>query len=217
MFFATSLTTILLALLSVSAPLISASPTPATKTHLSKRYTGVRIQSYRDGTCLTPYGPRLYDGIQVRTTQCQYAPRWDISPGSGSVLLHENNNYALDAGTGRDNNEIVKMWTSYPGLFQQTWYLTDDYRIAITGGDQCLDQGDNYGTQTYRCTTGNTNQVWNILFGDDLGASPVPLPQPVDPEPVYDGEGEGDVGGDDGPAPPTPTDDNTPHEGSNPV
>ncbi|WVF69500.1 hypothetical protein IAT40_004277 [Kwoniella sp. CBS 6097] len=197
MFATTALMTCFLAALSLT----SASPTP-TRTHLDKRYDGVRIQSYRDGTCLTPYGPRLYDGIQVRTTQCQYAPRWDISPGSGSVILHDTG-YALDAGTGRDNNEIVKMWTSYPGLFQQTWYLTDDQRIAITGGDQCLDQGDNYGTQTYRCTTGNTNQVWNILFGDDLGASPVPLPQPIDPEPVFDG-------GDDG------TDD-PPHEGSNPV
>jgi hypothetical protein len=37
------------------------------------------------------------------------------------------------------------------------WYLTDDQRIAITGGNQCLDEGDN-GIQTYQCTTGNTNQ-----------------------------------------------------------
>jgi hypothetical protein len=31
-----------------------------------------------------------------------------------------------------------------------------DNRIAITGGNQCLDQGPT-GTQTYQCTTGNTN------------------------------------------------------------
>lgn len=41
--------------------------------------------------------------------------------------------------------------------FDTSWYLTPDNRIAITGGDQCLDQGDN-GPQTYQCTTGNTNQ-----------------------------------------------------------
>lgn len=41
--------------------------------------------------------------------------------------------------------------------FGTSWYLTPDNRIAITGGDQCLDQGDN-GPQTYQCTTGNTNQ-----------------------------------------------------------
>jgi hypothetical protein len=37
------------------------------------------------------------------------------------------------------------------------WFVTGDNRIAITGGDQCLDEGDN-GVQTYKCTPGNTNQ-----------------------------------------------------------
>jgi hypothetical protein len=37
------------------------------------------------------------------------------------------------------------------------WYWTDDNRIAITGGTQCLDEGDD-GIQIYQCTTGNTNQ-----------------------------------------------------------
>ncbi|KAK6903420.1 hypothetical protein I203_106923 [Kwoniella mangroviensis CBS 8507] len=171
---ATLLTLIALSLLS----LISASPTP-----IQKRYTGVKIQSYRDGYCLLPYGPHQYNGVQVKTTQCQYAPRWDINPGSGSVIL-SGTNFALDAGTGTENGEIVKIWESYPGLFQQTWYLTDDYRIAITGGNQCLDEGDNYGTQTWQCTPYNNNQVWNILEGDDLGATPIPLPEPVDPIPT---------------------------------
>lgn len=40
-----------------------------------------------------------------------------------------------------------------------SWYLTPDNRIAITGGNQCLDQGNAQEmTQTYQCTTGNTNQ-----------------------------------------------------------
>lgn len=38
-----------------------------------------------------------------------------------------------------------------------SWYLTGDNRIAITGGDQCLDMGDN-GVQTYQCTPYNDNQ-----------------------------------------------------------
>ena len=45
----------------------------------------------------------------------------------------------------------------YRPRLTRRWYLTDDNRIAITGGDQCLDEGDN-GVQTYQCTTGNTNQ-----------------------------------------------------------
>lgn len=36
--------------------------------------------------------------------------------------------------------------------------MTDDDRIAITGGNQCIDFGPS-GAQTYQCTTGNANQV----------------------------------------------------------
>ncbi|WRT63113.1 uncharacterized protein IL334_000016 [Kwoniella shivajii] len=150
-----------LALLPLLAlPWVSASPVQHTK-----RYSGVKIQSYRNRKCLSPIGT-AGDGMQVTTVACAQAKTWDINPGSGSVLLHENNKFALDAGTGRDNNEIVKLWTSYPTLFQQTWYLTGDKRIAITGGDQCLDEGDT-GSQTWRCTTGNTNQIWFVVGGGD--------------------------------------------------
>ena len=49
--------------------------------------------------------------------------------------------------------------------------MTDDNRIAITGGDQCLDEGDN-GVQTYQCTTGNDNQVWYIQPEQGGGTGP---------------------------------------------
>ncbi|WWD00898.1 hypothetical protein V866_007836 [Kwoniella sp. B9012] len=132
---------------------ISASP-------VEKRYSTVKIRSARDNKCLSPQGLRWTDGTQVVTVDCGSAARWDINPGSGSVILH-GSTYALDAGTGSTNNAIVKLATSTPGAFQQTWYLTTDNRIAITGGNQCLDEGDN-GPQTYQCTSGNTNQVWLI-------------------------------------------------------
>jgi hypothetical protein len=38
---------------------------------------------------------------------------------------------------------MIQTWQSYPGLSAQTWYLTADGRIAITGGNQCLDEGTN--------------------------------------------------------------------------
>ncbi|WWD22620.1 hypothetical protein CI109_107113 [Kwoniella shandongensis] len=157
-------TTTLIPLLSFLA-LASASPLA-----LTKRYSGVKIQSYRDHKCLSPISDSTSDGTLVTTVDCANAKTWDINPGSGSVILH-GVGLALDAGTGADNNEIVKLWTSYPTLFQQTWYLTGDNRIAITGGNQCLDEGDN-GPQTYQCTTGNTNQIWNIIEGG--GSGPVP-------------------------------------------
>ncbi|ODN74516.1 hypothetical protein L202_06892 [Cryptococcus amylolentus CBS 6039] len=145
--------------------LTSASPLPNEPRGLAKRATNMRIKSYRDGTCLTGAGGKWGIGTAITTGLCSEAPTWTINNnGSGSIILEPSNTtpqLALDAGTGTDNNEGVKLWTSYPGLFQQTWYYTDDNRIAITGGDQCLDQGDD-GPQTYQCTTGNTNQIWYL-------------------------------------------------------
>ncbi|WVQ79830.1 hypothetical protein IAT38_001930 [Cryptococcus sp. DSM 104549] len=145
-------------LLTLSLPLTLAHP-------LTKRYSGVKIQSARDNLCLNFVGRVHADGVPVSTIDCRVAAKWDISPGSGSVILH-GTNYALDAGTGDQNNEALKIWTSYPGLFQQTWYLTDDDHIAITGGNQCLDEGDN-GPQTYNCFGDNINQIWRIYFPDE--------------------------------------------------
>ncbi|WRT68135.1 uncharacterized protein IL334_005110 [Kwoniella shivajii] len=152
-----SLALVLLPLLGLTA----AAPT--------KRYNGVQIVSGRDGKCLGA-APKTGSGSAVTSVACtgtSYATLWDINPGSGSVVLH-GTNLALDAGSTPGNNGALKVWTSYPGLYQQTWYLTGDNRIAITGGNQCLDEGTN-GVQTYQCTPGNTNQVFTIGGG---GPSP---------------------------------------------
>lgn len=154
--------------------LVSAAP-------FTKRYTGAKIQSGRDGKCLSPNSNDNSNGVPVVTVNCDQAKTWDINPGSGSVILH-GTNFALDAGTGSDNNEGVKVrslrflkpqasltplctdldFLSWPfpadvstkrskvghllsRLF--SWFLTGDQRIAITGGNQCLDEGDN-GPQT---------------------------------------------------------------------
>lgn len=109
--------TTLVALLSI-ASLATTSPLPEARS-LNKRYTRVQIQSYRNGECLVPEGAKWGNGFQVITKPCYQATWWDISPGSGSILL-SGTSMALDAGTGTENNEIVKIWQSYPGLFQQT-------------------------------------------------------------------------------------------------
>ncbi|WVQ64200.1 uncharacterized protein L199_002362 [Kwoniella botswanensis] len=149
---------------------------------LTKRYSSVKIQSYRSLKCLSPVAlpAEWEDGTRVTTVNCTSAVEWDINPGSDSILI-SGTNWALDAGTGDQDTAIIKIWQSYPGLFQQTWYLTDDDRIAITGGTQCLDEGIN-GPQTYTCIDGNTNQVWNII-----GTTPsVPGVSPSIPSgPVY--------------------------------
>ena len=61
----------------------------------------------------------------------------------------------------------MKIWTCYSGLAAQTWYYTDDKRIALQNQGQCLDltngsSGDGNVMQIWACTSGNTNQVWTL-------------------------------------------------------
>jgi hypothetical protein len=91
----------------------------------------------------------------------------------------------LDAGTNPHNNGPAKVYTCYPGLAAQHWYFTADDRIALTGGDQCLDLNDSTGApQTYQCTTGNTNQVWTpgstpTTTTSTANITPAPTPTPT--------------------------------------
>ncbi|KZO90825.1 carbohydrate-binding module family 13 protein [Calocera viscosa TUFC12733] len=111
-----------------------------------------------------PVPPSPGDGMPVGTTTSDSsASLWDISRGDGLVRL-TGTTYCLDAGVDPHNNVPSKIWTYYPGLTQQQWYYTDDNRIAITGGNQCLDEGPT-GPQTYQCTGGNTNQIWYTWTG----------------------------------------------------
>ncbi|WWD16291.1 hypothetical protein CI109_100717 [Kwoniella shandongensis] len=159
-------------------PLLAyAAPAP-----LAKRATNQLIYAGRDNLCLSLEtgsqgnngASNLSNGLAVVSKPCDQATVWDINSGSGSIFVSNSDSaYALDAGENPGNFGSLKIWQSYPGLYQQTWYYTDDKRIAITGGDQCLDEGDN-GVQLYQCTTGNTNQIWNTV---------VPTPR-NDPQPL---------------------------------
>jgi hypothetical protein len=51
---------------------------------------------------------------------CEHALAWDISPGSGSVVLTANKGFALDAGSEPGDNGGLTIWSSSPGLYQQT-------------------------------------------------------------------------------------------------
>ncbi|KAI9636615.1 ricin B-like lectin [Dioszegia hungarica] len=142
---------------------------------------GTLIRSGRDGQCLALEGlpgvqryGLVKNGTPVITRDCLGANTWFINRGSGSITI-PGTNFALDIGLNPGNNGALKVWESYPGSPQQTWYLTDDNRIAQTGGNQCLDEGDN-GVQTYQCTTGNTNQVWYI---DDNSSAPTTTVSPT--------------------------------------
>ena len=58
------------------------------------------------------------------------AQKWIINRGTTAVQV-AGTNYCLDAGTTPGNGVQMKIWQCYSGLLQQTWYYTDDNRIAL--------------------------------------------------------------------------------------
>ena len=103
---------ILLILASITATPIDTAP--------AKRADGVYIYSGRDGKCLSiPAGSQPADGTPVVSVDCDGAKKWDIVRGSGSVIL-SGTRYALDIGLDPGNNGRLKVWTSFPGVRQQT-------------------------------------------------------------------------------------------------
>jgi hypothetical protein len=80
-----------------------------------KRANNQLIVSARNDQCLSPAGGgaavsagQVGDGTPLITMSCADAAGWDISPGSGSVLL-TGTAYALDAGTTPGNNGQLKV------------------------------------------------------------------------------------------------------------
>ena len=85
--------------------------------------TAYTISSDRDGKCLSlPDGDATApaDGIALVALDCGTASGWIIDRGSGSVLLAANTGFALDAGENPGDHGGLKIWTSFPGLYQQT-------------------------------------------------------------------------------------------------
>ncbi|TXT10863.1 hypothetical protein VHUM_02368 [Vanrija humicola] len=116
--------------------------------------------------CLDVQGNVQANGTPVQIYDCNgsAAQNWIIKKGSTSVQL-AGSNYCLDASSSPGNGVGLKIWQCYPGLTQQTWWYTDDNRIAVQGQGQCLDltNGDvtnGIQQQTWQCTGGNTNQIW---------------------------------------------------------
>ncbi|KAI9632379.1 uncharacterized protein MKK02DRAFT_40683 [Dioszegia hungarica] len=141
-------------------PITLSAPAPAPAPSLEKRYTSVLIySSRRPSLCLSTdfiRGPR--PGIGVTLVDCSTAILWDISPGAGVVRV-TGNDLVLDASYNPGNGGLLTVEQQQQGKMSQNWYLTDDARIAITGGNQCLDDSGS-GLQTWQCTTGNTNQIF---------------------------------------------------------
>ena len=110
------------------------------------------------------------------------AQQWSLNAGTTAVQV-ANTNFCLDAGTSAPplnlslafiltrvltapgNGVQLKIWTCYSGLAAQTWYYTDDRRIALQNQGQCLDltngsTADGNIMQIWACTSNDNNQVW---------------------------------------------------------
>jgi hypothetical protein len=99
----TTYLSIILSLLTTSS---SASPI--------KRANNQLIVSTRDNLCLSPVGGaaavstgQVGNGSPLVTMECGAAVGWDISPGSGSVIL-AGTSFAMDAGVP-GNNGLLKV------------------------------------------------------------------------------------------------------------
>ena len=123
-----NVTPIMLAFLGVLPLLLATSATPIQKRDDSFYVTNSVIESGRDGSqCLIATKAEV--GAPVTTGPCQGTPTdllyWNLNEeGSGSLILTSTANsgspLALDAGSSPENFGSVKLWTSYPGLYQQT-------------------------------------------------------------------------------------------------
>jgi len=93
-----------------------------------KRANNQLIVSSRDQKCLSPAGGaaavtagQVGNGTPLVSMDCAQAAGWDISPGSGSVIL-TGTSFAMDAGTTPGNNGQLKVgrtqddFCSYPRL-----------------------------------------------------------------------------------------------------
>jgi len=166
-------------------PLLALFPSSSLGKPISKRLSSVLIYSGRDNLCLTPAAANSQDfanGTPVISVPCVEAMTWNLGVGEATSVVAAGTEYVLDAGSNPANGGALKLWQSYSGLAQQTWYLTGDNRLAIYNGDQCLDEGDN-GIQTWQCTTGNTNQVFYTVVASPYGGT-YPSPETTIPYPA---------------------------------
>lgn len=142
--------------------------TSATSTTTSSSSGGTYLHpNGNNNLCLTLRSNTRADGTPVEINTCTAnnpAQQWTLTRGSTAVQL-TGTNYCLDAGSSPGNGVRLKVWTCYAGLAAQTWWYTDDNRVALQGQGLCVDLTDGNKTpgnvlQTWACGDGNTNQVW---------------------------------------------------------
>ncbi|OCF32608.1 hypothetical protein I316_05788 [Kwoniella heveanensis BCC8398] len=96
------------------------------------------------------------NGQQTSTGQ-----QWVISSGNNAGVKLFGTNFCLDGQADQAGENAIIAECSGSG--SQTWYLTGDDRVAITGGTQCL-QSSGSNAQTGNCAPGVSSQAWTPTF-----------------------------------------------------
>ena len=103
----------LVALLPLIASVAYASP-------VSKRATNQVIQSANSNLCISPASGaagvangNVGNDVSLVSIPCEDAATWDISRGSGSIIL-DGTNYAIDAGENPVDNGALKVGLQDP-------------------------------------------------------------------------------------------------------
>ncbi|KAJ8514796.1 hypothetical protein ONZ45_g7693 [Pleurotus djamor] len=116
--------------------------------------------------CLEVKGTSYSNGTPVELNDCNGKANqmWAFSPGTTQVHLADTD-WCLDAGNDPADGVQMKIWQCYQNLPAQTWYYTDDNRLAVKDKGECLDLegGKTFNgnlVQTWKCTDNNINQVW---------------------------------------------------------
>lgn len=109
----------LLALLPLLASVAYASP-------VSKRATNQVIQSANSNLCISPASGaagvakgNVGNNVPLVSISCDDAATWDISRGSGSIIL-DGTNYAIDAGENPGDNGALKVSLQDPRALRTT-------------------------------------------------------------------------------------------------
>ncbi|KAJ9107093.1 hypothetical protein QFC20_003818 [Naganishia adeliensis] len=140
----------------------TAPPPAATGTELhwagptGQQCLGLTIRAASDGTIVN-MGACLPATDGFKGTQL-----WNIpAKNSAGPIRLAGSNQCLDAGDRPlANGRILKTWTCYPGLYQQTWYRTADDHLAIVGDTVCMDVQREQPSvvQTWQCSGGDPQQ-----------------------------------------------------------
>ncbi|PPQ75089.1 hypothetical protein CVT24_010154 [Panaeolus cyanescens] len=117
--------------------------------------------------CLDVKWGIMQNGQPVQIYDCNGTPAqmWAIRRG-GQQLKVAGTNYCLDAGSNPANGIGMKIWTCYDNLPQQKWLYNSQNQLVLQNLGLCLDLENGITTngnkvQTWRCASGNLNQVWN--------------------------------------------------------